>query len=55
MTFLPCVYGAVLIQALEIEQFKTKLKHLSDYDEIKRELGIMKVTGSFIFVVVVAF
>ncbi|KIM45231.1 hypothetical protein M413DRAFT_441914 [Hebeloma cylindrosporum] len=29
-------------KALEIEQLRTKLKHLGDYDEIKRELGIMK-------------
>jgi len=36
---------------LEIEQLRTKLKHLGDYDEIKRELGIMKVKGNFMVVV----
>jgi hypothetical protein len=30
-------------QAAEIENLKIRLKQYADYDEIKRELGIMKV------------
>lgn len=33
----------VYLQSSENEQLKTKLKNLGDYDEIKRELEIMKV------------
>jgi len=36
------------MQANEAEQLRSKLKQLSDYDEMKRELEIMKVCfGSF--------
>lgn len=31
------------IKSAETEQLRTKLKKLGDYDEIKRELEIMKV------------
>jgi homeobox protein cut-like len=39
------LYGFV-VQAAEIEQLKTRLKQYGDYDEIKRELEIMKVHKS---------
>lgn len=32
-------------QAAEINSLRTKVKQFSDYDEIKRELEIMKVGG----------
>lgn len=32
-------------KAVEIEQLKQRLKKYADYDEIKRELEIMKVGG----------
>jgi homeobox protein cut-like len=32
-------------QVAEIETLKTKVKQYSDYDEIKRELEIMKVSS----------
>lgn len=32
-------------QAAEIDSLRTKVKQFSDYDEIKRELEIMKVGG----------
>lgn len=35
--------NAYLQQSSEIDQLKAKLRTLSDYDEIKRELEIMKV------------
>lgn len=36
------------IQASEIENLKARLKQYADYDEIKRELGIMKVAIAFL-------
>lgn len=39
--FSRCLHLSV--QAAEVEQLKLKLKQYSDYDEIKRELEIMKV------------
>ena len=33
-----------LPQAIEVEQLRSKLKQYSDYDEVKRELEIMKVS-----------
>jgi homeobox protein cut-like len=35
-----------VVQAKEIEQLKARLKQYGDYDEIKRELEIMKVPYS---------
>ena len=34
----------LLPQETEIENLKQKLRHYNDYDEIKRELEIMKVS-----------
>lgn len=33
----------LMAQALEIESLRSKVKQFGDYDEIKRELEIMKV------------
>ena len=33
-------------QGIEIENLKARVKQYADYDEIKRELGIMKVCSS---------
>ena len=40
---LRCLQACYLLQSIEIEQLRAKLKQYSDYDELKRELEIMKV------------
>jgi len=40
-----CGIDRLCFQAAEVEQLKSRLKQYSDYDEIKRELDIMKVSA----------
>lgn len=41
------VHDLTLLQNLQVEQLRTKLTGFEDYDEIKRELDIMKVCSHF--------
>ena len=43
---LRCLQACYLLQSIEIEQLRAKLKQYSDYDVLKRELEIMKVRNS---------
>lgn len=40
----------IIMQSAEVDQLKSKLRQYDDYDEIKRELEIMKVCGLYILI-----
>lgn len=42
-------YWFIFFQVAEIEQLKQRLKQFGDYDEIKRELEIMKVKNPMLY------